>query len=85
MTDTKKKSADIKSLPGIHWSPAAALADVQVDIDDIRDIFIIYHRKNKEHPDDYNSDWLCHRAANLTNKDIHWMLSKYLSDTFTDD
>ena len=56
----------IESLPGIQWSPAAALADVMESVDDIEEIIILYTRKSDEYQ--------CSRSANLLRKDALWML-----------
>ena len=58
--------AKIESLPGKDWSPAAAIANLLEDIDDIDEVLIIY--TSKEDGMQYS------QAANITTKDALWML-----------
>lgn len=58
--------AKIESLPDIHWSPAAALANLLEDADDIGEILILYRLKS--------NDKLYSQSGNMVNKDVLWML-----------
>ena len=58
--------AKIESLPGKHWSPAAAIANLMENVDDIDEVLIIY--TSKENGVQYS------QAANITTKDALWML-----------
>ncbi|MCK4870764.1 MAG: hypothetical protein KAS93_06615 [Gammaproteobacteria bacterium] len=56
----------IESLPDIDWSPEAALSSIQEGINDIDELFIIYHSKE--------DGMLYSSAAGMTTKDAFWML-----------
>ena len=56
----------IEQLPDINWSPEAALAHIQEQIDDIDELFVVYRSKEDEK--------LYSAAANMTTKDAFWML-----------
>jgi len=58
--------AKIESLPGKDWSPAAALANLLEDADDIDEIIILYRSKEDGHQ--YS------QAGNMNGKDALWML-----------
>lgn len=62
--------SNIKSLPGIHWSPKAVFADIEHEIDDMENVFIMYHKKGEE-PMHYI-------AAGLKQGDILWMMTNHI-------
>jgi hypothetical protein len=55
----------IKFIPGIHWSPAAALSNALEDSDNMKSVFIlsVMNDNTKEV-----------RSANLTNDETLWIL-----------
>lgn len=57
--------AKVEPLPNIHWSPAAALANLLEDADDIEEVIILYRTKDGEQ---------YYQGGNLTRKDALWML-----------
>jgi len=56
----------IESLPNIHWSPAAALANLLEDADDIEEMIIVW--RSKEDGQQYS------QGGNIARKDALWML-----------
>lgn len=58
--------AKIESLPDIDWSPAAALAHIHEEVDNIDELFVIYRAKD--------DGKLYSAAANMNTKDAFWML-----------
>ena len=58
--------AKVESLPNIHWSPAAALANLLEDSDDIEEMIIIW--KSKEDGCQYS------QGGNIARKDALWLL-----------
>lgn len=56
--------AKIESLPDIHWSPAAALANLLEEADEIEEIIIIYRDKTGQYS----------QCGNMVRKDALWML-----------
>lgn len=57
--------AKIESLPNTGWSPAAALANLLEDVDDVSEVFIIYR--------DLEGNQYS-QAGNMLYKDALWML-----------
>ena len=58
--------AKVEPLPNIHWSPAAALANLLEDADDIEEIIIVW--RSKEDECQYS------QGGNIARKDALWML-----------
>lgn len=58
--------AKIESLPNIHWSPAASLANLLEDADDIEEMIIVW--RSKEDGQQYS------QGGNIARKDALWML-----------
>lgn len=68
--------AKIESLPGIHWSPSAALMDVMEEAESIEKVLILYYRKG---------DVGHHvRAAGMTRADVLWLLKAEERELFDD-
>lgn len=62
--------SNIETLPGIHWSPKALFADIKGEIDDMEDVFIMYHKKGEE-----PIYWV---AAGLKISDVLWMMTNHI-------